>query len=375
MGRAEKGRHLSYCRLRQPPLGASFLPMILDPAPSATQEAGGTSLTCTVAICTRGRPEVLDACLAALARSDGGITEVLVVDNAPTDDAARRVAEKWGARYCVEPRSGLSRARNTAVRQSMGEVVAYLDDDCVPEPGWARALLRPFVNDAVYAAVGAVLPTRLESDAERLQEDAMKPQRHEGTLYLDRSTPDWIVRALFGQLGTGGNMAFRRAAFDNWSGFDERLGRGALIDGCEEHYALFEIMARGFRVASIADALVRHPHRPTMSALRDRALRDRTSSAAFFLMLLVENPSVRGAVLRHVARAPRRRADRRKARRAALTPSSVVDIALHLAPRWRWMVATLGGSVLYLRVLLSRERASSNSSSSRPPSGEYEAGR
>ena len=72
---------------------------------------------------------------------------------------------------------------------------------------------------------------------------------------FDRETPFWFERANFGGIGDGGNMAFRRCVFDIWPGFDERLGRGAVIDGGEEHYAFFSLLDRGYRIARAARQL------------------------------------------------------------------------------------------------------------------------
>jgi len=66
--------------------------------------------------------------------------EVVVVDNAPSDDRASEVAERHGARRVVEPIPGLSRARNRGARESTGDLVAYLDDDAIADSGWLGGL-------------------------------------------------------------------------------------------------------------------------------------------------------------------------------------------------------------------------------------------
>ncbi len=87
----------------------------------------------TVAICTRGRPERLRNALRSLEDQDYPALRVLVVDNAPTDTETRRVASEQSAQldldYIVEPRPGLSWARNRAIDDSSSEIIAWLDDD------------------------------------------------------------------------------------------------------------------------------------------------------------------------------------------------------------------------------------------------------
>ena len=91
---------------------------------------------CTVVIFTRERPAKLDRCLRAIRMIEYSNFEVLVVDNAPSKAPAREVAERWAARYVVEPVKGLSRARNRGALESRGEILGYIDDDAVPEPQW-----------------------------------------------------------------------------------------------------------------------------------------------------------------------------------------------------------------------------------------------
>src|SRR5579871_4963114 len=88
----------------------------------------------SVIVCTRDRPEELNRCLCGIMRQGYPEFEVLVIDNAPRDNRTFEVAERWGVRYAVEPVPGLSRARNSGARLSQGEILAYIDDDAVPEP-------------------------------------------------------------------------------------------------------------------------------------------------------------------------------------------------------------------------------------------------
>src|SRR5690242_8446913 len=112
----------------------------------------------TVAVCTRDRPGHLAACLDALAKLTYWSFEILVVDNGSVGSTTRKVADSRGVRYVMEPNTGLSRARNRAARESTADIIAYIDDDATPEPGWLDALVGPFHEPEVMAVGGQVYP-------------------------------------------------------------------------------------------------------------------------------------------------------------------------------------------------------------------------
>ena len=91
----------------------------------------------SVAVCTRERPAELARCLASLSALSPPPREIVVVDNAPTSDATRRVTKDVpGVRYVREPRAGLAVARNTAVGATTADILAFTDDDVTVGPDW-----------------------------------------------------------------------------------------------------------------------------------------------------------------------------------------------------------------------------------------------
>jgi glycosyltransferase involved in cell wall biosynthesis len=254
---------------------------------------------CSVVVCTYKRPLQLQACLTSLRRVNYPQFEVVVVQNHAEDAGARDIAEGEGAHYFAEPARGLSRARNRGARASSGEIVAYLDDDAVADPGWLAAIVREFSDERVMAVTGRIVPANVETEAERIFAAAGGfSLGDESLLVLDRSNNRWFELACFGGIGNGGNMAFRKAAFDRWPGFDERLGAGTPIAGGEEHYAFFSLIERGFRVVHAPDAVVRHPFPASIEELRSRAARQLASMAAYTLFLFAEQPRYRRRLAR-----------------------------------------------------------------------------
>lgn len=107
------------------------------------QDGGGPgSPRVTVVVPTRDRPASLRRCLAALARQEPVPLEVIVADDGSRDAAAVRalVDSTPGARLIRLEGRGPAHARNAGADAAAGEVVCFTDDDCIPQPGWARAL-------------------------------------------------------------------------------------------------------------------------------------------------------------------------------------------------------------------------------------------
>jgi cellulose synthase/poly-beta-1,6-N-acetylglucosamine synthase-like glycosyltransferase len=259
------------------------------------------SLSCSVVIPTSGRPDELDRCLEAVTQQDYPAFDAIVIDNTDGDPRTERIARKWKARYVIERKRGLCRARNRGALVSSADVIAYLDDDSVPEPGWLAGIAAEFADPLVMGAGGKTIPLRVETESEKLFATLRgEAYSRPAPLVVDKTTPYWFEICGFGGISPGCNMAVRRAAFEVWPGFNERTGRGTPIYGGDEQHAFFSLVSRGFRVAYTPYALVRHPFPPTMETLRQRYLRDLTASTAFFTLMFFEESGHRRNTLRYI---------------------------------------------------------------------------
>ena len=200
--------------------------------------------------------------------------------------------------YLTAAGTGLSGARNIGARKASADVVAFLDDDAVPTRDWLAHLLVPFADERVAAVTGRVVPVTLELTSEQLY--AAHGGLDLGPLprLVDSDTEHWFEICNFGGIGHGANIAVRRSAFDEWSGFHEALGLGTTIPGSEEHHACFQLVAAGHRIAYSPKAVIEHPYPGTMQGLEAAHLRTLTGFAGHVTLLLVEEPSYRGRMVR-----------------------------------------------------------------------------
>ena len=174
----------------------------------------------SVIVGTRNRAVSLNAALQSLQRQAGHVDfEIVVADNASTDDTPLVVEQFRNAphpvRYVVEPRAGVSFARNSGARLGSGAILAFMDDDQIAAPQWVSAIAGAFAADPSLDFLGG---RNLPPPGTRL--------------------PDWVTSELIGALSlidrgdrpqridsahwmtlTGGNMACRREVFDTLGGF------------------------------------------------------------------------------------------------------------------------------------------------------------
>lgn len=229
--------------------------------------------TLTIAVCTRDRPVDLRLCLESIARLDYPNLEVLVVDNAAADNATRDLVVTtfpW-VNYIAEARPGLSWARNRAIRQASGEIIAFTDDDVIVDQGWARGLGAVYAADPLVMAVtGLVVPDELATRAQYQFE--LYDGFGRGFVRKWCQIQGGQANAAFfhggtGGLGTGANMSFRRIVFDRIGYFDTALGAGTLSRGGEDLEMFFRIIKEGHLLVYEPRAIVRHRHRRDDEAL------------------------------------------------------------------------------------------------------------
>jgi glycosyltransferase involved in cell wall biosynthesis len=246
-----------------------------------------TILTVTVVICTKNRASQLRECLHGVARLNPKPDEVLVVDNTHGDKDAEDVAREFGARYVVEPVPGLSRARNRGLTVCDTDIVAFLDDDAIPESKWLGILIAPFADEKLAASTGRVVTPVTERDSAHL----------ESPRTLSNRDPQWFEITTFGGMGLGSNMALRKSACTARTMFDVRLGRGAPFEIGEESYAFARLLSNGFKAAYLPSAVVFHP-----PLSRDTIEHEARNSITYWLLLIQEFPEQRMNLLRFLIR-------------------------------------------------------------------------
>lgn len=216
----------------------------------------------TVALCTYQRcallQKALESLIGQLDVEPSGI-EVLVADNGSTDNTVAMSQEvgkrlPFETRVVIEPRKGLSYGRNLAVREARGDVVAFLDDDAVAQPGWISGHLEAYRSDPEVAGVmGRVLPVW-----EKARPDWLDPALDPFLTIVDFGDEPFTL-TYPAQSPVGANMSFLRKALLEVGLFDERFGVGGVRKiPYEETELAGRLHARGLKLVYAPRAVVMH---------------------------------------------------------------------------------------------------------------------
>lgn len=231
----------------------------------------------TIAICTKDRPDNLACCLDSLQKCLVGevklvsLVEILIVDNASSDSRTHQLAvSQSNVRYVYEPKPGLNFARNRAIQEATGELLAFLDDDVTVDRGWLTGLLETAVKDPdAVAFTGQVLPYELETEAQILFEQRGGFRRGFDKIRYGKTLPgDAFYPCQASVFGTGANMAFRRDILVKLGGFDEALDTGSPLPGGGDLDIFYRVIRAGYPLIYEPQYLVFHQHRREMKALR-----------------------------------------------------------------------------------------------------------
>jgi GT2 family glycosyltransferase len=210
-----------------------------------------------VAVCSNRRPEAVAEALEALRGQVGRDALALVTSGLPGPELeAHRAA--FDGLVLVEPRPGLSRARNRALAWAAdagADALAFVDDDAVAAPGWFGALGQRWDEaPPEVACIGGPIRPRYSAPPPPWFSDGIA---HVLTL-LDRGP---AVRDLDPDREAvyGANISFRLEPLRAVGGFDPALGHaGGRIFFAEEDEAQRALVRLGYRVRYVPDAAVEH---------------------------------------------------------------------------------------------------------------------
>jgi hypothetical protein len=294
-------------------------------------------LLVSAVICTHNRATFLRRALASLAAQTipAGRFEIIVVDNASTDDTRELVTHELSGlgplRYLFEPRLGVSHARNAGWRAARAPLVAFLDDDAIAAPDWLARAVSAFAafESAPGCLGGPVLPI-WETPRPAWLPDALLP--YLTVLDLEQEAGP-MPR---GKFLYGTNSIFARERLSEIGGYAPELGPiGRWHRSGEDTFVQKQLRERGHTLWYDPSLRVQHvvqPVRMTRRWVLRRLYLEGLSRARQRLQARASGPGDRlqlaGVALRKLFSSPRRLL-------ALVLPASTPERFARRASSWR----------------------------------------
>jgi GT2 family glycosyltransferase len=198
----------------------------------------------------------LEGCLSSVLAEIKPEDEVILVDNASTDDSASQVRQRWPQvkLICNQSNRGFAAACNQGAGQATGEVLVFLNQDTRVSPGWLEGLLRPLEQDPGVGLTTSKL--LLMSRSEQIQmcgQDIHFTGFTFGRGFLcpssEYSQPEAVSAV------AGASFAIRRRLWEQLGGFDDNL-----FMYYEETDLCWRARLAGFSSEFSPDSVVHHDH-------------------------------------------------------------------------------------------------------------------
>ncbi|GAA6188444.1 glycosyltransferase [Litorivita sp. NS0012-18] len=243
--------------------------------------AAEAPLTVSVVIVSRARADALRLCLTAVSRLIYPAFEVILVADPEGVAAADDLGLTSEIKTVAFDEANICAARNLGIAEAAGDIVAFIDDDAVPEPLWLTHLTAPFGDPEVMAVGGYVLgrngisfqwKARSIDRAARSKDITLPDETRAAVLH---PTPERAIKT------EGTNMAVRRDLLAQMGGFDP-----AFRFYLDESDLNLRLAAQGHATAIAPLAQVHHGYAASSRRHANRAPRDLSQIGASLAVYL-----------------------------------------------------------------------------------------
>lgn len=217
-------------------------------SPATVRTSTGPAVS--VVVPTFDRPEQLATLLSHLQSQSFRDFEVIVVDQSPAPVDSPGTAG-LAVRHVTTPIRGAVRARNTGIALANADLLAFIDDDCLPDPDWLAAIVDAFRDGGVVAVEGLIVPDAEDASAHRMR--VVKNEGFEGLGFMTA------------------NLAARRREVERIGGFDEIFDHPHFREDTDFGWRL----QRLGEIPFVREALVVHPVMPRSDPRESAATRVR----------------------------------------------------------------------------------------------------
>ncbi len=175
----------------------------------------------SVIIGEKNSQEFIKECITAVMNQDFKDFELIVVDDYSNDSTKQKIRElqKKHSFKLIELKkhSGISKARNTGIKEALGEFIAFTDADCIPEKKWLNELMNGF-NEKTVSVGGPNLVPKHGDKNQKIFDELLQLIACIGSNYVKHS--DKIIET---HHNPSCNSVYRKNILMKMNGFNEKL--------------------------------------------------------------------------------------------------------------------------------------------------------
>jgi len=204
--------------------------------------------TVDIIIAAKNEARLIGSCLEALERQDypHELLQIYVVDNGSTDETARVADRHTGVNVSRAEKPGAASARNAGLRQSSGELVAFLDAHCVVDRNWVGVMADNFKTAVLGGCQGYIENRSINERVQKYLDESGSLSNEriiEDTVSGKRNIYPWIL---------SGSCMYRREALDVAGFFNEELR------ACEDVDLAWRVVLSGYQLGYVPHARLIH---------------------------------------------------------------------------------------------------------------------
>ncbi len=167
--------------------------------------------TISLIICAYNEEKYIGECLDfAIKNSHGKFSEIIVIDNASTDDTKAVAEKRPGVRVVREEKKGLTHARQRGFLEAKGDILACIDSDTHMPEGWFERVEKEFEKDKNLAVLSGPY---VYYDIPKFQQFLVR------VYWLVAMPVYWLV----GYMVVGGNFAIKKEVLEKMNGYDTTI--------------------------------------------------------------------------------------------------------------------------------------------------------
>lgn len=210
----------------------------------------------SVIVISRNRPKNLNNCLSALSENSFKNFEVIIVDQSnvpvPNSQLQEYTNNFTSFHYIFSKQTGKSRGLNKAIALSHATILAFTDDDCLPDKHWLKHIVESYSS---HPEVSAVFGRTF----------SFEPDKHKGyfcpSTFENKNYNEHVITTPCKHwefIGHGNNMSFRKTVFDELGKFKEWLGPGSPAKDGEDAEMIFRVLNAGKKLFYNPKSIIFH---------------------------------------------------------------------------------------------------------------------